>query len=92
LFSKAYSIFIYVSFKLAEGKWTTDLFGQRTIKLLDQTDKNAKFIYLAFNAPHEPTDAPEMIKNIIRNAYPDLPEVFSYKLLSLKQFQNLVAD
>ncbi|CAG5102365.1 Oidioi.mRNA.OKI2018_I69.chr1.g266.t1.cds [Oikopleura dioica] len=58
----------------AQGKWTTDLFGQRTIKLLDQSDENAKFIYLAFNAPHEPTDAPETIKRIIRRAYPTVPE------------------
>ena len=75
---------LHSNFKHDTGKWTTDLFGQRTIKLLDQSDENAKFIYLAFNAPHEPTDAPETIKKIIRRAYPTVPEVFPRNL----GFQN----
>ena len=52
------------------GEFTTDLFGEKTIEILETVEK-PKFIYLAFNAPHEPAMAPEDLIEEMRKLHPE---------------------
>ena len=56
---------------IREGEYTTDIFGERTESILENNIETPKFVYLSFNAPHEPTMAPYHLIEKMRKLHPD---------------------
>ena len=54
------------------GKYTTDLFTDKARQILKANDakNDPSFIYLAYNAPHEPTHAPDHLIEKMRELHP----------------------
>jgi hypothetical protein len=66
-------------------QYSTYDFGQYARrKLLNNLDV-PKFIYLAFNAPHEPVSAPEDVIEEMRKLYPNSPVTRLELLASIKE-------
>lgn len=76
------------------GEYTTDLFGEKTLEILE-TSKQPAFIYLAFNAPHEPTMAPSELIEEMRKLHPTTAQSRLEHLASVyhmdKQLEKIVA-
>ena len=55
-----------------QGQYSTDLYAAKTIDIL-KTQEEASFIYLSFNAPHEPVSAPDNLIEKIKKLHPNTP-------------------
>ena len=54
--------------------YSTYDWGQYTTKVLTENLEKPKFIYLAFNAPHETTTAPQNLIDRFKLMYKDMPD------------------
>lgn len=55
-------------------QYSTFEWGEYARKMLTENADQPKFIYLAFNAPHEHTVAPRELRERYRILYPAMPE------------------
>ena len=76
----------------SDGQWTTDLFRDRTIDILKEAkrSKTPAYVYLAFNAPHEPTRAPADLIARILEKHPNLPYTRAEHLAAVNQIDTAV--
>lgn len=65
------------------GVYSTFDFGDQASKIFMDGDK-PKFIYLAFNAPHDPVSAPEDLIAEMKTAHPTVSHSRAVYLASIK--------
>ena len=65
------------------GVYSTFDFGDKTREIFMAED-GPKFIYLAFNAPHDPVSAPEYLIEEMKHAHPGVSEYRAEYLASVK--------
>ena len=56
-----------------EYEYATYDWGQYARKVLTENIEKPKFIYLAFNAPHEPVAAPADLRKYMKEQHPNMP-------------------
>ncbi|CAG5079510.1 Oidioi.mRNA.OKI2018_I69.PAR.g9270.t1.cds [Oikopleura dioica] len=78
----------------SDGEWTTDLFRDRTVEILKQSKKTntPAYVYLAFNAPHEPTRAPEELIARIQEKHPEIAYTRAEHLAAVNQIDTAVRE
>ena len=61
-------------FKYTEDTYCTPDFTDKALDILTAADDKPKFVFLAYNAPHLPIQAPDKDVNATREAYEDAYE------------------
>ena len=68
---------------------TTD-WGERARKIFSENREKPQFVYLSFNAPHEPVTAPGWLKKPFREMYPKLSETRIEFLAAVKEIDRQI--